>query len=106
MVRSEILALSLMLLDGCSRTPPGLTTRPATEQQGLVAAGSALRMRDQFNRNDCLGIYSEASASFRSQRTKDWVNGCEALRIRFGSWRNYTIQAAVVLSGHQLCSTG
>jgi hypothetical protein len=87
----KILAL-LLLLSGCARTPILTSRLPVTDQQGLRAADSVSRLREQFNQNDCLSIYREGALNFRFQREKDWLNDCEDLRTNLGAWRTYTIK--------------
>ena len=93
MTAVKILASLLVLVSGCARNPAPRSELPATDQQRIRATASVSRLRDQFNQNDCLGIYREGALNFRFQREKDWLNDCEKLRADLGTWRTYTIKA-------------
>jgi hypothetical protein len=101
----RIVVALLVILGGCARTPTPRSELPVTEQQRLLATASISRLRDQFNRNECLSIYRESAPIFRSQREKDWLYDCAELRTGLGTWRTFTIQA----TGHcgvAVCADG
>jgi hypothetical protein len=90
MAAPKILTALLTLLLGCAPIPVQTTELPVTDQQRALTAASISRLRDQFNQNDCLSIYREASEIFRHQREKDWLSDCAELRARVGAWQTFT----------------
>jgi hypothetical protein len=94
----------MIILGGFALTPR--SELPVTNQQRILTTESAARLRDGFNRKDCLSIYHESAQFFRTQREIDWSNDCADLRTDLGAWRTLTIQNTFHCGGAIVCIDG
>ncbi len=93
-VAIRIACTAFFLMIGCQRTSD-LAEPPVDETQRAAVVDAANTLRETLNSGGCQAIYDDASEFFRSQSHRRWLEACEGLRARYGTWESFTVSSAI-----------
>ena len=101
--RIALVAPALFALAACQSGSHMERYQPVTGAARAAVITAVENLRTSLNNGECQAIYDQADPSFRRAELHDWLQQCEQVREKLGTWQSFDTRNAYTyeLSGRQ-----